>query len=431
MKQNKMIYLICSCCVVMSLLAVSLLLCSNENVYSKNTSLVEGFRGIPICEPAIPENLKEQSEVKLSKFLEFFKAPEKQFMPLGLYAMKYDMRNVEKLKSFRRQGIVLFHKYHSEQSVASARLDLEAAQKAGAPVLQNLPSKYFKTRNEAYRRSHIKALADNRQIIAWYLPEETKWKDLDNLKKLSDMVRDIDKEGRPTLTYSRHEPDAYLSRVGGIVDAVIFGYYPGYYTGGIRINIKKRMDKAYRSGVPIVIAALEAFKTKRGWTRPEHIRFDAYLALISGAKGIMWYNYDQAKQRPKLLEAILKTSNELNGPESIGEVLLLGEEPDHIKCGVRLIVGRVIDQARYESMIQWTAREYKGFLYVFVANALEGNGIVDGSEKSCQVKFGPIVNTSSEIRVIGEERTIQISDSHFVDILPSLGVNVYKIDCSQ
>ncbi len=233
-------------------------------------------------------------------------------------------------------------------------------------------------------------------------------------------------------TYSRNEPRSYLNRVGKIADAVVFGYYPNYYDKGTRVGIKRRMDKAYRSGVPIVIAALSAFKGKRGWTNSEYVRFDAYLALVSGAKGIMWYCYDQAKRHPKLLEAVLKTADELNGSKSIGDVLLSGEEPDWLKCKASFsrrdgLRGKN-PSANYDTILQWTAREYNDYLYIFVLNtSQEGETVGDGAVPyDVRLKFGPIINASSEIRVIGEERTIELIDGYLVDSLAPLRVHIYE-----
>jgi hypothetical protein len=209
-----------------------------------------------------------------------------------------------------------------------------------------------------------------------------------------------------------------------------------------RVDIKRRIEKAYESGVLVVIAGLEALKGRRNWSRPKDIRFDAYLSLISGAKGIMWYGYAYAKERPGLMEAVLDVATELNGPEHLGEVLLLGSKKVAVEC--RLLNGPAFSPAasayeekdekilkRYDS-IQWTNREYKGHLYIFAVNTAQkvetGPATDDGgAEYMVKVKFGPINAAFSDVRVISEQRQIKLSDGCFVDTFDPLGTHIYKI----
>jgi hypothetical protein len=371
-------------------------------------------------------------------FLKFFKTPTQQFIPLGFYAMVHDIRDSEKLKALGGRGIILFHRYHSEQSVNNALKDLVSAREAGVAVLQNLPRKYFKTRGMDFWQQHISALANNSQILVWYLPEETKEKDLDQLKQLSDIIRDTDSRKRPLITYVVDWQADYLRRVNGITDAVVFGAYPSYHGTRPRIHIKRRIEHAYESGVSVVIAALEALKGKYNWTRPKDVRFDAYLALISGAKGIMWYGYAYAKQRPELVEAVLDVATELNGPERLGEVILSGKKPRFLTCQAVKGPAYFHDDYKYETgartslklgSIQWTGREYEKYLYIFAVNTAQKLRTAKDGGEACRVTvmFGPIQNKSSKIHVISEDRTIQLSDGYFTDTFEPLGTHIYKV----
>ena len=352
--------------------------------------------------------------------------------------MVEDIRDTKKLEALRRRGIILFHKYHSEQSVDNALEDLRSAREAGAAVLQNLPSKYLYTRGRRYWQQHVSSLADNEQVLVWYLPEETKAEDLDKLEQIGNIIRATDDKKRSLITYVVSWRPKYLKRVNSITDAVVFGFYPNYHGVKPRIEIKRRIEHAYKSGVSVVIAALEAFKGKAGWPRPKDVRFDAYLAFISGAKGIMWYCYSQARQRPQLLEAVLEVATELNGPERLGEVLLLGKEPRLLGC--KTVRGHTYfhDDYIYEtrvrkplklSSIQWTAREYEKYLYIFAVNTAQELGAIDDGGEACTVKveFGPVSSVSSEVHVISEGRTINLSDGYFVDSFEPLGTHIYKV----
>jgi len=401
-----------------------------------------GGRLVPISQLQIPVELAEKVEIKSQAFLKFFKTSKVQFMPLGFYAMVENMRDVEKLSPLREHGINLVHKYNSKQNINDALADLQAARKVGIGVLQNLPRAFLMSGSLSFWRNHISALAGNNQILVWYLPEETKPEDLNKLEQIGNIIRATDGKKRPLITYVADSDAEYLKRVGSIADAVAFGAYPSLYSPRPRADIKRRIEKAYESGVPVVIAGLEALKGRRNWTRRKDVRFDAYLALISGAKGIMWYCYAQARQRPQLLEAVLEVATELNGPEHLGEVLLLGKEPRTLNC--KLIKGPALSPPasayegketkitrRYAS-IQWTAREHKNYLYIFAVNAAQKveklKAVHDGGPAyRVTAKFGPVKSVSSQVIVINEGRTIDLSGGYFTDSFEPLGTHIYKV----
>jgi hypothetical protein len=389
---------------------------------------------IPISKPQIPAEFVEKAKAKSQAFLKFFKTPTKQFMPLGFYAMAADMRDVERLKALRQRGVILFHKYSSEQSIQDALGDLQSAREAGVAALQNLPSKYLVTRGEEFWQQHITALAGNDQILVWYLPEETKPENLDKLEQLGNIIRATDTKHRPIITYVSTNDAEYLKRVSGIVDALIFhAAYPCYYAPRPRIATKYNIDQSYKCGVPVGIAALEALEGRFNWVRRKDVRFDAYLSLISGTKGIMWYAYYYAKPNAELLEAVLEVATELNGTEGLGEVLLSGKEPNSLQC--ILLEGPALSppyaSKQYDSAL-WTAREYKNYLYIFAVNTAQKvvNGPVTDDGRAAymiKVKFGPISSPSSEIQIIGESRVVDLSDGYFIDTFEPLGTHIYKI----
>jgi hypothetical protein len=222
--------------------------------------------------------------------------------------------------------------------------------------------------------------------------------------------------------------------VGSITDAVVFGFYPSYHGAIARVIVKHRIDLAYERGVPVVIAVLEVLEGKYSWVRRKDVRFDAYLSLISGVKGIMWYGYYYAKPNAELLKAVLEVATELNGPENLGEVLLLGKEPNSLQC--ILLEGPALSPTTtwYEQFppvasVQWTARKYKNYLYIFAVNTAQIVGATDdgGPGLIVKVRFGPVNNVSSEVEVISEGRTISLSDNYFVDTFEPLGTHIYKI----
>jgi len=401
-------------------------------------------RVVPPSRTAMPPELADRAEIQTQKFLEFFKTQTQQLMPLGFFAMAHDMENVAVLSRLRRHGINLAHLYGSVQDVEHALADLRAAEKAGIGVLQNLPRAYMTTRGADFWQRHISALAGNEQILVWYLPEEVKPEEIGSLSRIANIIRATDTQKRPLMTYLADSEPAYLRKVSDIADVIILGAYPSLYMPRPRADIKCRIDKAYQSGVPVVVAALESLKGRRNWTRPKDVRCDAYLALISGAKGIMWYGYYYAKSRTQLMDAILQVATQLNGPMRLGEVLLLGKETTSLACELMKGPKLAPPASAYEKdwqkkklfkhydSIQWTARKHKGNLYIFAVNIAQrlvsGPATDDGGlSYNLTARFGPLSSNASEVEVIGEERTIIPVTNYFSDTFKPLAVHIYKV----
>jgi len=431
---------------IFSLSSKMFVFASQQNT-SQNTSIAKSQHQehqVPPSSPPIPPELIKQAQAQTQEFLKFFKTPKQQFMPLGFFAMAEDMRNIDILSKLQERGINFVHKYGSVQRVWHAITDLRAAQVANIGVLQNLPSAYVASHGTRFWQDHISALAASNQILAWYLPEEAKPADIPKLKQIADIIRTTDSMKRPIITYASQANAEYLRRVAAVVDVLVFGAYPSLYMPRPRADIKRRIDTAYESGAPVVVAALESLKGRRNWTRRKDVRFDAYLSLVSGAKGIMWYGYYYARSRPKLVESILEVAMELNGSMQLGEVLLTGEQPTSLTC--TLVEGPAHSPptsayeenwqanntfTRYDSL-QWTARKHKGALYIFAVNAAQkvvsGPATDDGgSSYSVTAKFGPFNSDSSKVDVIGEERSITPSLGYFSDSFLPLAVHIYKI----
>jgi hypothetical protein len=403
---------------------------------------------VPMSQVPIPDEIKEKADRKTERLLSFFKTPDQQLMPLGMYAMVEDMTNVDILRKFRASGINLVHRYDSRQTVERALMDLQAARSAGIGVLQNFPRAYLTSKDLSWWRDHIKALVNHKQILVWYLPEERKIpEEVKRNSEIARIIQEIDIKKRPMFTYVEWPEKEYLKESGEYVDALNFGAFPSYYSPRPRIDIRRRIDFAYSSGVPVVIGTVEAAKDPdpgqrfpvMGATRSEYIRADAYIALISGAKGLMWYCWAQARKVPGLMDAIYEVATELNGPQKIGEVLLSGLTTEGVEC--RLISGdkyappasayenKSTDTAFLYSSLQWTARRHKGYLYIFAVNVNENvrapnNG---GKDYAVKVQFHIPYKTEGQVKVLFKDRDITLDNDRFVDEFMPLEVNIYKI----
>ncbi len=401
-----------------------------------NNQVIDGI--IPDSKIQLPSEFEKESREKTENLLRFFRAPGQQFLPLGMYAMVYDMTDVEKLKQLQEHGINLSHKYLGRQTVRSALKDLRAAKEAGIGVMQNLPWVYLKTDDPSFWPNHISGLVDNRQIMIWYLPEEIKPKDLGYVKRIAEIIRQKDPYQRPIITFVNNYVPGYWEKHSTFVDALALGIYPAYDSGP-RAGTKRAIDKAYSVGVPAVISALEVWEHKGIRTTPKEARFDAYLALISGAKGILWYSYNDAKKYPELMEAVFQIASELNGPDKLGEVFLNGKTPSSIKC--RLLSGspyappacayenRNRKIKRVYSSLQWTAREHEGYLYIFAVNMNQKLGATDhgGEDKAVTVRFEKLLSVNDNVKVLFEDRQLTIKNNSFSDSFDPLGTHVYRL----
>jgi hypothetical protein len=394
----------------------------------------------PQAKQRLSEDLLDKANERTKWFTSFFKTPEQQMMPLGFFAMTEDMRNVNVLKNLREKGILMVHLYSRKQTVKDALGDINAAKSAGISVLQNLPSEYLKTGSSLFWQEHISQLAQQQQIIAWYLPEETNAEDFPWLRSLADNIRKTDSSHRPLITYYENGSINYLQQAIEIVDVSVFGAYPTMTPWRPRADIRKRIDRLYESGCLVGLAALEALQSREYFTKPEYVRFDAYLSLISGAKGIMWYSWNQARQSSRLSDAIFDVTMELNGTQKLGEVLLDGQELPDVRC--RLVRGssyapaasayenKSSDKREVYASLQWTTRQYENSLYIFAVNMNQAVGgySTGGREYSLEVKFENLPVVIKQAEVISENRTVYVREASFSDSFNPLEVHIYKIN---
>ncbi len=410
---------------------------SKDVPVAKNNKIENAI--IPMSKAMIPDNIKEKAENNTKYILKFFNTPEQQMLPLGIYAMVEDMRNVRVLKELRSNHINFVHKYFSAQTLESALKDLAAAREAGMPVMLHLPKKKIRE-GRAYWENLISGLVDDQQLLLWYLPEEIGLDKVSYIKPIAKMIEQKDKFNRPLITYLDNYVEGYWESVSEITDALIFGLYPILYSDCPRINCKRVIDKAYQVGVPVVFKSVEAYQYKGRWTTPKEVRCDTYLALISGTKGIIWYCYAQARNNQKLMNELYKLGEELNGEKRLGEVILTGDKNVDITC--RLLKGdkysppatafenRNRKIKRLYASLQWTARKYKNSLYIFAVNV---NQKVDkndhgGEEYAVEVSFESKDFSDGDVTLISEGRILEIQKNKFKDKFFPLETHIYKVE---
>jgi len=388
-------------------------------------------------------NIKNPRSADFQQKIErYFAAGDRLLMPLGFYSVGLGHHKNNEMKRSVRRGITFIQryagsKYGSQTTLANAHKDISNAKKAGVELALTLP-RQFLDRDSEWWMNYLQTLESEKQIAIWYLPEEPEVADLPRLKRLAEVVCEVDKSDRIVTTYLKDGNRHIMRESATFLDCIVYGSYPTQSPKLPRLRVGNRLDFAYDQGAPAVMAALEAFKTKGGWTNPEHVEFDAYLALIHGAKGIWWYCYNRARQKPELLEAVLAVAEVLNGPEYVGEVFFRGKNSENIRC--RIAAGpKVFSKGFTTSMklkmpnnpsIHWRAFNHRGNVYLFMVNCCqifkESYSQVDEAAFTVELEFTGFDTDSKITRLDGESAYSCKSDSLNVTVKP-LGIAVFKI----
>jgi len=383
-------------------------------------------------------SIKNQASQNFQQMLEkHFAANDRLLMPLGFFAVAHRFRKTDEIKRFVRNGITFIHRYDSRLTIENALEDINNAAKAGVPLALNLPRAYLDN-DRQWWIGYLQALVDHKQIVMWYLPEEPESKDLPRLRRLAGFVREVDKSQRPVLTYLKDTNRHILTESSRFLDCVVFGAYPGVAPQIPRIRVAYKIDLAYAYGAPAVIAALESYKPKSGWTKPEYVKYDAYLALIHGAKGIWWYCHSQVRNNPELLDAVLAVTRLLNGPEHLGEVFLRGEDNQDIEA--RIVAGPTVFTEGFNTSmklrmagnpsIHWRAYNHRGYVYLVMVNCCqilkEPHSPADEGDLTVKVEFQGF-SANSKITLLNGGSEYSFQSGLLTVTLKPLGVAVFKV----
>jgi hypothetical protein len=315
-----------------------------------------------------------------SKVDKNFSVGDRLLMPLGMYSVTNYFRNTEELRTLTQNGILFVHRYINELSIKEAQDDIQNIKKAGTTLAFCLPESYY-SEGVLWWKDFFdqRSLFSSNSIVFWYLHGEPERSEVVSLDKLTQFLHQNDVIGRPIISY-HNDTDATAIQMAGFLDGILFGAYPGTskLLGYPRVRIAYNMHYVQRYG-GVIIAPLEAYETKSGFPSAYEMKFDAYLALINGARGLMWYNYTQVKDKPLLLNAIFEISRLLNGNEFLGEVFIRGQQDLSIKANIIKGPSRFNDGFHAGMMrdmpnnpsIHWRCLKYFGNQYLIAVNTCE------------------------------------------------------------
>ena len=153
------------------------------------------------------------------------------------------------------------------------------------------PPKLYPFENDPSFRAREEALRDDPSgaIGLWYVADEPGWECIPGMRRSNRHRREMDPD-HPTFVCSTG--DLYVGLCGDILGLDIYTRY----NCSVRplTDVADAIDRARRfsGGRQCIISAGQAFGHKRmHGEEPEDVRAMAYLAVIHGAKGIIWYTW--------------------------------------------------------------------------------------------------------------------------------------------
>lgn len=254
-----------------------------------------------------------------------------------------------------------------------------------------------------------------------------------------DTIRETDPLKRPVFMYEpNHRTAKALAKNAPHLDIIGKGMYTNYASRGenrvwCRWTVEQEVEAIEKAGRPgaIPIAVSEMFQTPEEELLdriPAWVRHDVYLALASGAKGVLVFSAskrpDFDRAREIYLETYLEVCRELTGADGLGRVFLFGEPLDDLNRtvldGPETLELKLRRETRTYPSVAMANIRYRESRYVFLVNSAEEpvevvvDGLVYGSAVTVENLFRP-----------GERFTAPEGD--FMTVLDPLEVEAYRI----
>jgi hypothetical protein len=326
---------------------------------------------------------------------------------------------MDNIQEVQEGGFNMVQIYHDTQSLEEAIAYLEAAEEAGVMVLQNMPRDYLDASDEFWIK-WVTTLSAYDSLAWWYLPEEPTLRGVSHadLARLYNIIRQSDPKQRPAATYFGIEGP--LSEWCDVVDIILAGCYPEY-SGEPRSCMKTWIDTARKDCPSRPVIGVPPFFDTRDFGRTgghpsvNEVRFDAYTAIIAGAKGLNWFSYQNGIRLPELWAGLKDVVDELN------ELSPIIQKPDAWRTvTVEVISGPAISPSHsghtYDS-IQLLQKGRSG-TYLFASNLAADNVVVE---------FNGLAPDVIAVDVLFEKRIIPVSGGKFRDSFSQVDVHIYRM----
>lgn len=348
----------------------------------------------------------------------FLTGPNGPIFPIGMYTLQGgEGQNDRVLAEAREAGFntTVFYAYTTETITplldAAARHDIRAFVYVSNPfrIRENKI-----TREELLR--DLEARVNHPALLGWYLvdePEGIGEADERTVRRLYDNVKSADADHPCSLVIM--SPEA-ATQYGACADVIWIDPYPVpdrpvSYVAECIAGARKAVGD--RKPVWGVLQAFDWNVWRKGRIdgvhrpTPEEERCMTYLALVHGAKGIIYWAYASSKYRmndyPEHWAAMKALAGELR---TLSPALLV---PDSKR---KLAVSGAGDG------IDVMIKEVDGAAYVFAVN---------GGEKALKASFDLTGCRAESGEVMFEKRELPVSGGAWSDAFEPLGVHVYKL----
>lgn len=338
-----------------------------------------------------------------------FPQPALPNWPIGLFDISLAEHN-----NLQSTGFDTVHQFNSTQTLPQSIAYLNSAEAANLQVIQNMPSSFLYESDEFWI-NWVQTLSPYNALALWYLPEEPT--DYGAAKRLYHIVREYDLQQRPAVTYF---PITNLSGWCDTVDGILIGSFPEYWNV-VHANIFARVDLVQEAcpGWPVIGTPM-FFDTNLDGTgdypSPAEARFDAYTAIIAGAKGLHWFSYFRGVGLTDLWAELQTISLELS---SLKNVLTSSSVEQSIQ--LQILSGPTnspqIEGQVYNSIQSWQA-EYQGNTYIFATNL---------ATDMVTARFTGLTNRTDPVEVLFESRSVDVVNEAFEDAFAPNEVHVYYL----
>lgn len=251
----------------------------------------------------------------------------------------------------------------------------------------------------------IKSFMDHPAVFAWYTcdePDHAQWTVPPPEMRLATKLLHKADPNHLTWTVVMPWADSNIYQYADTVDIIATDVYPisGYNREVIRVALGTDVLKRAVRGERPVFMVTEA----TAQATPEEEYAMTYLAITHGAKGIIYWNYKDAKQNPIIWDTMLKIGKEL---KELTPILTSPDSPLLVNVN--------------NPNIHFLLKKYKGKFYLLTINA--------SKESQGKVVFHlPFLKESKNVKVLFEGRELRIKEGVLEDSYAGYERHIYEID---
>jgi hypothetical protein len=358
--------------------------------------------------------------------------PARTFFPLGFMGPADEAM----FPQVAAAGFNVVFEFRSIQEIGDAKDYLVQAEEAGLKVIQNMPScRAFESGNPTCKEwnaqvwggaewaEFISGLATHDNLVAWFLPDEID--DPAAADRLYHLVKAYDPRQRPVFGNPGTFEFAKIARFPSFSDFLWMACYPEFYqepraivTFGMKLDAMACQGTDTRWGAILQMFDTSEYGRKGGHPTTRELRADSYQAIIAGATGLWYFNYEMGRNLDGLWEAASTIAAEIIGPGGLEPVILSEAVPQTITRDV--VSGPVYSppaQGEVYDSIQTLQKERNG-THLFAVNIAE-SGVV--------AEFHNLPEQALAIEVLFEGRTIPVSGGSFQDSFAQDDVHIYRV----